>query len=645
MKRAALFWLLALAASAPAEKLEFDVKASKPAKVTLDSPVDESNLHDPHGYFPGVRNGVFQRRIELTNTGDTPLVGRLLVVNGRDWTDSRSLAKDLSLKGPAASIVERLYMFWKDHRFHIGTGQKLASEPFAALNFWGYTLCGEDTEGLLRLFEDLKVPGRHIQLNGHVAAEYFYDDAWHVVDGDQNACYLLWDNRTLASADDLRADPLLAFRTKALGKYSVHDPVTAAVNTSLFEHVAPLPPSATEKKGGASPLGDLILLPGEALVWHCAEIPERVIAPPDGATKEAILSSTLATLEYRVSVAGQPSDKGLLRMQTVFPVVKTVNHSTGETRWPDPKAPSFKAEIAVRSKQDEVSIFCQCTQFARPLLSKGANLVTLVTNDKQGKAHVTVEYDAQPQAHLPAVRVNNPSPRFTGTPSFTIGAATGVDRLWWQISADRDFTFTAPNFDACVPLAASVKLDALSDTFLNPEQPYFFRVKARQGGIWGNWSDPFEFQVEKPPQPEAPTFTPSENGRVRLTWNPAPPAGVEYLVFGSNRLDFVPEIFSATEIISCDRFKVTASRPNKNLLGTTSSASMELVPQHRFYRVIAQKAGVRSIPSALARLPEPLAAKLPPATILQSRATRVKDKKGKETDRYLAQEEKLPPLK
>ena len=130
----------ALVASAGAETLEFDLDAGKPRSVELASPVDDSHLRDPRGYSKhGTRNDVFTRRIELTNTGDKPLKGRLLIVNERDFTNIEGLQHTLGLKSSPSrhrESITRLFSFWKDARSHASVATPLAMEPFAMLNFW-----------------------------------------------------------------------------------------------------------------------------------------------------------------------------------------------------------------------------------------------------------------------------------------------------------------------------------------------------------------------------------------------------------------------------------------------------------------------------------------------------------------------------
>lgn len=626
--------LLALGIAVRGEDLEIDLKAGEHKVVTLPSPVDDSHLRDPIGYTgPGTRARLFTRSIELKNTGEKALTGRLLNVNGRNMTSSETLRNAM---GPSDGRVamERLFSFWRDHRAHAGSGAALAAEPFAALNFWGYTLCGEDTLSLARLAKIYGIESRYVPLNGHIAGEYYFDHEWHVVDGDQNACYLRLDNKTWASAEDLRADPFLALRTKIFGKHGPMNRATSAFNTALLEYVTPTDPKSTRLKVGPAPLNTFTIQPGETLIWHCDTPPDPMVGTLNSEKPERLKEAALATIEHRLNVAkGQHSDKGVLTVRGPYPIAKVVNATTGQTMVT--KDVVFKAEIPVKSDNDKVSVFMQCSQFALPLLTKGANSVALETSD--GEAHVTYHYDAYPDALVPDLRVAATAKdgRFPGRASFNITTKPAADRLWWQVSMDRDFAFIPPNFDTIVPAVPVLGFDALTETFLSPGRAYYLRVKAHAGDVWGEWSVPVQFRVTKPAQPQNGHFADAGGGQVRLSWTGE---AEEFLVFASNRADFLPEVYGAEEINAMEGPVVKQKSPNKNLVGTVKQAQFEFSPQYRYFRVIARQGGMLSVPGALWKLPDEFAAKLPPPTILQVRYA--KKEKG---EVYLAKEEKLVP--
>jgi hypothetical protein len=118
--------------------------------------------------------------------------------------------------------------------------------------------------------------------------------------------------------------------------------------------------------------------------------------------------------------------------------------------------------------------------------------------------------------------------------------------------------------------------------FLIRAEPYHLRCKVKCGGVWSEWSETFTFEVSKPASPTSVVAKAAPGGGVQLQWKGE--TGTEHLVFGSNRLDFLPELYAPEEIVRLHKLKVIESRPNKNLLATTSETQLKLPVAHRFYR-------------------------------------------------------------
>ncbi len=612
--RLAALGLLALASRALAETATLELHAGQPAEFTLNSPVDDRNFQDPRAYqHQGTSTRVFIRRLTLTNTGATPLTGPLLVVNGRDWSSAEALRRSLDLPPNPALAMPRLFSFWRDHLTHADHACEGAKEPLALLNFWSYGLCGDSTVALSRLATHYGIPARKIPLNGHVAAEYFYDDAWHVFDTDQNASYLRLDNRTFASAADLRVDPFLARRTKVLGRYAPIEAGAMAFNTALHEYLAPREEKPTKSKTPPAAVRADVLQPGEQMIIHAAEPPE---APVGRAALEKwgpVRESTLRVVEWVLRAGARRDAAGKVNVATGFPILRAINHTTGETIEAPAGRAVFEIAIATRSADDRISVFTQRARASLPLPQRGRNTVLLAASESKGIAKLETEWDRPGEIVVPKATAELAD----AAPSFRLRSEPAADQLWWQISSARDFHFVAPNFDGVIAATDTLRFDPLTSTFFNPGETYYLRLKARRDGVWSEWSAPVEFRVEKPARP-APLAAAVVGEKLRLSW-PDAGTGTEYLVFGSNRLDFLPEPFAAEEIVVLREQIIEQQRPNRNLVATTSEPALELVPEHRFYRVIARRGGVLSVPSELLATPSSLAAKLPPATVLQNR--------------------------
>ena len=187
----------------------------------------------------------------------------------------------------------------------------------------------------------------------------------------------------------------------------------------------------------------------------------------------------------------------------------------------------------------------------------------------------------------------------------------------------------------------------MSETFLENNRVYHFRVRARKGGVWGPWSPLFSFKVLNPERPFNIQADRSERGKLTLTWKGVGGKGVEYLLFGSNRLDFVPEIYADRELTSALNWKVTGRRVNRNLIAETGEKKIRIAHRHHFYRIVAKKGDAWSTPSDLIRIPlgsRRGSSASSPQRVLQTRHTRVSDDSARfrVREEYRARETELP---
>jgi hypothetical protein len=481
-----------------------------------------------------------------------------------------------------------------------------------------------------------------VPLNGHVAGEYLLGARWSVIDGDQNAVYLQLDNRTPASAEDLRADPFLAVRTKIFGKYAAMNVLHSRYNASLFEYVTPGEAKPFKFKREAAPpiIGDT-LYPGEKLILHYDRPPEQAVGRTNLDEWRGVKEAALVEVELVVNAGARPALRGRAVIETAAPITHALNHTTGERVAASGDEPLFRIEVPVQSAQDRVSVFAQRARISLPPFRRGTNQLTL--RGSNGGAKVTVEYDSHGELQLPRVSVAS-SGRVISAAGlrFPITTSSAPEMIWWQVADDVSFSFVGPNLEGIVKDTAEVVLDPLTATFLSPRRPYHFRCKAKCGGLWSEWSEVFTFEAGKPSAPAAIAAKAAPGGGVQLQWRRE--EGVEYLVFGSNRLDFLPELYAPEEVVRLHKLKVVESRPNKNLLATTSDGGVTFPAAHHFYRIVARRGEELSTPSAIVQAPLEARAQLAPARVLQMRAGRVPDAQAPNgyRDEYRAEERELP---
>ena len=105
-----------------------------------------------------------------------------------------------------------------------------------------------------------------------------------------------------------------------------------------------------------------------------------------------------------------------------------------------------------------------------------------------------------------SVRVNGDKNLFDyEKPSFSLSVeAYAPEKIWWQIGVDGDFE------NVCVedlaPFTSQILLDNLQETFLNPCEDYYLRVKVIEDGFASPWSPSFVFQVIKPERIQEPVY-------------------------------------------------------------------------------------------------------------------------------------------
>lgn len=182
-------------------------------------------------------------------------------------------------------------------------------------------------------------------------------------------------------------------------------------------------------------------------------------------------------------------------------------------------------------------------------------------------------------------------------PFFSIKASLPCEKICWQISLSEDFSIVMSTLERVSHFTGTIFLSDLEETFLDNETTYYFRVKAGKDQVWGAWSSPFEFTVVKPVPVENLRME-STNGKLQLVWKANDHKDASYLIFGSNSLDFIPDIYSEVQINTVlSTHTVTSS--NHNFLGKTYEASFPIQKRYAYYRVITKVGDSLSKPSSL----------------------------------------------
>ena len=167
--------------------------------------------------------------------------------------------------------------------------------------------------------------------------------------------------------------------------------------------------------------------------------------------------------------------------------------------------------------------------------------------------------------------------------------------LWWQISNDPEFHTVISNLNVQVPYSEIIRLSDLEETFLNPDQTYYFRVRADHSA----WSTTCSFHVQKPARVQGVMFCKIDDRLYELSWQPHPSPSATYLVFASHAFDFVPSIYFDEQLNGLYGKNVWEKEAAQNLICETSQASLLIEGNYPFYRIIACDRGQLAVPSPL----------------------------------------------
>ena len=156
----------------------------------------------------GTRDPV-NETIIIENLGSTPLLNPRITVGGRfDWFDIQAMA-DEATRGCRTDEEKALaiFEFVRVNIHHLGSpGDREEHNPVIAINCYGYGTCSFHATAFVALCRAAGVPARVWEVWHHTVSEAFYNNAWHMLDSDIGLTYLMDDNRTIASIEQLWAD-------------------------------------------------------------------------------------------------------------------------------------------------------------------------------------------------------------------------------------------------------------------------------------------------------------------------------------------------------------------------------------------------------------------------------------------------------
>ena len=228
--------------------------------------MDGSNCRPPIGYGAWHQTWESNRQVRLENLGDTDIVNPWLSNGHNDFrTIEQIVAGALQ---PGMTDKEKAIAVWRwemNHRFHAYTADDEVNDPVKVFNVYGYTLCGNDAICLSGLWRTAGLKVRPARPTGHCVTEVLYDNAWHLLDGDEHCLFLLRDNVTIASEAQIVRDHDLIKRTHTYGILAGDSRNTDEFSASLYVFDGE-PGGDRDCRRGHSM--DMTLRPNEAITWR-----------------------------------------------------------------------------------------------------------------------------------------------------------------------------------------------------------------------------------------------------------------------------------------------------------------------------------------------------------------------------------------
>lgn len=227
--------------------------------------------------------------VSITNLSDTPLL------NPQIYPENAPLAytfEDITRTLPpaTASPRERCEAAWRymcNHYWHNCNAGSPGSYDvdnaygiFSSINGYGFGCCDQVARYLAMLLSNMGYPTRVALMPFHTLCEVYYEGGWHMFDVDHRTFYLQRNGQTVASVEDVLADPeLVVLAADANGL----DPVSWEARRMADLYAQNGPELRYENPGYAPPI-PLNLRPNETFsLFHANQVPKVVSYPVDDA--------------------------------------------------------------------------------------------------------------------------------------------------------------------------------------------------------------------------------------------------------------------------------------------------------------------------------------------------------------------------
>ena len=596
------FSFISLLSNLEAKSLEFFLDHTTQKTFQLQSVIPEHAQEQPfaESSFPPL----YCQQLKVENTGDQPIKNCFPYVNQSPCPTLEDLASKLA---DEAYPLLALYRLWNQSVVKDDDASETKYHPLDLLNFKGACSPEAFSHHFIKLCNALGMEIRLANVHGKDSYDFNLDDEWSFLDLSNQQFYLGRDNERLVSSEEIMDDPFLALRTKYDRQAKQIDFKEAWKQLARFEILEPasaMPVVISSNDLKKRPHG-LDLYPCETLVFGTPA------NHPELAKYECSIEQTFNLEARQVPL--------LWNYHSPFPIQKLMNQSSVSIQLIDQKIELLPGESLIFKDEGIFHVSLKfaahpkgqiilggiCARTFFPHLTNGQNHLSLGAMENPSVVRFCYEVDeALEGARVPTLQILNDHDTFDySSPYFQLGLPlVDYEMIWWQISPDSNFQLIPSNFDQVESYASTLSLPLISETFFNPGNTYYFRVKGYCKGQWSEWSTPYTFVTNKPLAVEEVEFDQLDENDYELNWERFAEDSdepIEYLIFGSNALDFIPSIYCDRQVNAIVDGEVTDEELNDNLIAITLEPKIKVQGGLAYYRIIARQRGQLSVPSPI----------------------------------------------
>lgn len=588
-------------ATLEARQIELHFNQTVEEDFLLHFPVNDQTPLSWSEYHPEYAPSSNQKLI-IENKGDQVLENCLPFINQPSFYTLDELNQEIRHSNYP---LLALYQLWNRSLCPSSIAQDF-EDPFQLLNFGGGCTQKQWIDGFVKLCSLMNIAVRPAGVHNKQGYDFCWKNHWYFLDLQDEQFYLSLDNKTLISSEEVMDDPILAIRTKHHRKAPQMNLKKSWETLAHFEILIPylaeqlsktsVTPFIPKKKG-------FDLYPNEQLIYEAQPLTSWNLPSYQLAIQHVITPAT-RQVGNELSYTSPCPIKAICNNTSHPLLVKELSETIqpGESLTL-PDLTSFTLHlVGCADSAGSLTIYSQCASRLFPTLTKGLNHIHLGSIENSTLIDLTydIEEDQTTTPHYSLQVINNEQVFDYCTPYFQLYAEIEqpIETIWWQISTDSTFQFIPANFEQIEPFTSEVRLSLLTDTFFNPDEQYYFRVKGCINGKWGDWSNPFAFTVKKPQTVKTIEFEKIDDNTYQLSWKQVSEEA-EYLIFGSNSLDFVPSIYGDVQVNAILNGEVIDEEFNENLIAMTRDTKWLVDGSLAYYRLIVREKGQFSVPSPL----------------------------------------------